>query len=438
MTDDHAKKLSAAMAECARLQEENKRLKKLLGIPADGDPLQHEEDTCRVTNSSPTKEKIALFRSLFSGREDVYPVRWEGKNGRSGYSPACSIEWDRALCGKPKVKCGECENRKFLPVTDKVIHDHLAGRHTIGVYPLLSDETCRFLAADFDKANWQDDISAFLETCSERGVSAALERSRSGEGGHVWIFFENPVSASSARKLGCAILTRAMEKRYQIDFDSYDRLFPSQDTMPKGGFGNLIALPLQRDPRDNGNTIFIDKDFRPYPDQWRLLSTLKKVCPEEVETIVREAAGAGKIIGVSMSLTEGDSEEDPWTLPPSGGKAEAPIEGPLPEAVRVIRGNLIYIEKDGLTPAMLNRLMRIAAFQNPEFYKAQAMPISWRGTLQQYAGRLHRLHENKRVVRIYDYVDANVPMLMRMYEKRLKGYRAMGYSVQESFPKTEL
>src|SRR5688500_17019853 len=139
-----------------------------------------------------------------------------------------------------------------------VIQDHLTGKLTVGVYPLLIDETCWFLAADFDKTTWQDDVHTFLQTCSEWNVPAALERSRSGRGGHVWIFFEAPLPASLARKLGAAILTQTMERRHQLGLDSYDRFFPSQDTMPKGGFGNLIALPLQHMPRGYGNSVFLD------------------------------------------------------------------------------------------------------------------------------------------------------------------------------------
>ncbi|MFZ5645375.1 MAG: TOTE conflict system archaeo-eukaryotic primase domain-containing protein [Bacillota bacterium] len=185
-------------------------------------------------------------------------VRWEGKDGKTGYSPACGNEWKRGVCGKPQVKCATCENRDLLPVTDQVIYNHLAGNHIIGVYPLMPDETCWFIAADFDKKTWQEDSGAYLEACREMGVTAALERSRSGNGGHVWVFFEHPISASLARKLGCAVLTRTMEKRHQIGLDSYDRFFPNQDTLPKGGFGNLIALPLQRSSREKGNSIFLE------------------------------------------------------------------------------------------------------------------------------------------------------------------------------------
>ena len=204
--------------------------------------------------------------------------------GKAGYSPACANEWNRTFCGKPKVKCADCENRKLIPVTDEVIQNHLLGKSTIGIYPLRPDETCLLLAVDFDKKSWREDAGTYLETCKEMGIPAALERSRSGNGGHIWIFFDSPIQASLARKLGCTILTRAMERRHQIELDSYDRFFPNQDTMPKGGFGNLIALPLQRGPREKGNSVFINADFEAYPDQWEFLSSIKRFHPDEVES----------------------------------------------------------------------------------------------------------------------------------------------------------
>lgn len=386
-SEDLQIQLQKALAECASLREENRKLKKLLGLSSgkivpppkliiSEPPSPYTATNNIVTNHSPVEEQIALFRSLFRGREDVYPVRWEGKYGNSGYSPACANEWKRPLCGKPKTKCADCESRDLLPVTDEVIRGHLIGEHIIGVYPLLSDETCWFLAIDFDKKTWQEDVTAFLEVCREMGISAALERSRSGQGGHVWMFFDRPVQASMARKFGCTILTRAMEQRHQIGLDSYDRFFPSQDTLPKGGFGNLIALPLQFAPRKKGNSVFIDECLEAYPDQWRFLSTIKRIQWDNVESIVREASRNGAIINIRISLTDGETSEDPWTLPPSKKRTEKPIQGPFPQTVHLVQGNLIYIEKKGLPQAMLNRLIRIAAFQNPDFYRAQAMRLS--------------------------------------------------------------
>jgi hypothetical protein len=232
-----------------------------------------------VNNQSSPEAKIALFRGLFRGRDDVYPRRFESrKTGKSGYSPACANEWVRGLCDKRSVKCAQCSNRRFLPVTDDVVRWHLSGRDqadrdfVMGIYPMLQDETCYFLAADFDKESWQEDVGAFLETCRQMNVPAALERSRGGNGGHIWLFFDQAIPAGLARKRGSHILTETMERRPDIGLDSYDRFFPNQDTLPRGGFGNLIALPLQRRPRERGTAPFSTKSSPPIPtngNSWR-------------------------------------------------------------------------------------------------------------------------------------------------------------------------
>ena len=333
-----------------------------------------------VDKGERARRRIALFRGLFRGREDVFARRWENPKGESGYSPADIKDWKAINRSRPEERKRVAQQtRKFLPMTDAVIESHLLGNETVGVYPLLVDETCWFLAADFDKKTWEYDALAFLETCNALGVSASLERSRSGKGGHVWIFFERPLPAITARKLGCVILTRTMERRHQVGLDSYDRFFPNQDTMPKGGFGNLIALPLQFAPRKAGNSVFIDSNFHPYADQWLFLSMIRRVAVDAAEEIVARAQRKGDLIGVRMSSVDETDEEgtlDPWTLPPSRKRQERPIEGPLPKTVQVVRANLVYVEKKDLPPAMLNRLLRLAAFQNPEFYKAQAMRLS--------------------------------------------------------------
>lgn len=201
--------------------------------------LAHESET--KSTFLTTEEKVALFRRLFRGRTDVYPVRWESKAGKSGYSPACANEWHPGICAKPSIKCADCSKRSLIPISEQTIFDHLAGNHTIGVYPLLSDDTCHFLAVDFDKAEWQEDARAFVQSCRELGVPVALEISRSGNGAHAWIFFSSTVPARDARRLGTAIISYTCNRTRQLELGSYDRLFPNQDTMPKGGFGNLAA-----------------------------------------------------------------------------------------------------------------------------------------------------------------------------------------------------
>jgi superfamily II DNA or RNA helicase len=326
-----------------------------------------------VTNASSPLAKVTLFASLFHGREDVFPRRWDNiKTGKTGYAPACANEWAPRICGKPKVKCGDCLNRAFLPVTDEVLDGHLRGRHTIGVYPMLADETCWFLAADFDKTTWREDAAAFLQTCAARRVPAALERSRSGNGGHVWIFFAEPIPASLARQLGAHLVTETMERNPDIGFASYDRFFPSQDNMPSGGFGNLIALPLQHAPRLAGNSVFVDRNFEPHADQWAFLSALRRMTLAEVTAIAEEATRQGRVVGLRLPLDD-DEEEEPWAAPPSRRKPEPPIAGPLPETIEAVMADQIYIPREGLPAGLVNRLVRLAAFQNPAFYNAQAM-----------------------------------------------------------------
>ena len=332
-----------------------------------------------VTNRSPTRDKIALFRALFRGREDVYARRWENDGkGTAGYAPVCANEWRRGLCDKPRVRCGACPNQAFLPVADEAIDGHLRGRHTLGVYPMLADDTCRFLAADFDKVTWQRDAGAYLDACRAKGIPAALERSRSGNGAHVWFFFEEPMAASLARRFGAHLLTEAMERNPDMGFHSYDRFFPSQDTLPQDGFGNLVALPLQGVPRENGNSVFLDADFEPWPDQWAFLSGLRRLGGAEIAAVVDEADRQGRIVGLRLPL--GDEDEEPWTAPPSRRRPLPAIAGALPERICAVLGDQLYVAREGLPPGLVNRLARLAAFQNPAFYVAQAMRRSTFGT----------------------------------------------------------
>lgn len=326
-----------------------------------------------INQSSPTVDKIQLFMSLFCGRNDVYAQRWQNKSGQSGYSPVCENLWLPGVCYKPKIKCSKCQNKKYAPLTESVIDKHLRGAIVAGIYPLSQEETCFFLAIDFDKEGWKEDISEITMTCAQFDIPCTVERSRSGNGGHVWFFFADEISAPLARQFGTLLLTYSMDKRHEISFKSYDRLFPNQDTMPKGGLGNLIALPLQKQARYNDHSLFVDKNFKPYPDQWSFLNDIKKLTEKELQGYISKLASNftskyGNDLG-DLKNIETDKNK-PWI------KKSIPLEQQdFPKSIEIVKASLLYVEKAGLSQKALNALKRFAAFQNPEFYKKQAMRL---------------------------------------------------------------
>ncbi|MGB5644196.1 MAG: restriction endonuclease subunit R, partial [Gammaproteobacteria bacterium] len=373
----------AQLAELAHKQNESRQrlaaLRAELATMESAPAVPPAQATQPGIDSPTTVEaKISLFSKLFRGRDDVYPKLWMStKTGRKGYSPACGNEWVRGVCEKPRVKCSECPNQAFVPLSDQIVLDHLKGRHTIGVYPLLKDETCWFLAADFDKTSWLDDVAAFIDTCHAIGIPAAVERSRSGNGAHVWFFFGSPIPAVSARRMGCYLITETMSRRHQLAMSSYDRLFPNQDTLPRGGFGNLIALPLQYEPRQAGNSVFLDDNFQPYPDQWAYIASLRRIPASTVESIAREATRHGNIVGVRSSfVNEIETDDAPWERPPSGRPEKVQMTEPVPNKVHAVLAQRLFVDKTNLPSPLLNQIKRLAAFQNPEFYKKQSMRLS--------------------------------------------------------------
>lgn len=320
-----------------------------------------------ITKYSPGHEKIVLFMSLFKGRTDVYAKKWHNKNGMTGYSPVCLNEWMPGLCHKPLEKCSKCTNQAYDKLSASVIEKHLTGERIIGIYPMTLDETCHFLAIDFDNDGWKKDVTVIRQICSELNIPVAVERSQSGNGCHIWLFFQQKLPAALARRFGTSLLTYGMNRRHEISFGSYDRLFPNQDTMPKGGLGNLIALPLQKTARKNNNTVFIDENLEPYPDQWQFLSNMQRMTQEDLKMLITQL-NQGNELGM---LKEDTLESKPWQR-----RSTDLNKQDFPETVKIVKSGMLYIEKKGLSQKALNTLKRYAAFQNPEFYKAQAMRLS--------------------------------------------------------------
>ncbi|MCQ2479351.1 MAG: DEAD/DEAH box helicase family protein [Clostridia bacterium] len=362
-----------------KLKKENAELKaeiaRLSGTVVSENSCEGEvvcPQNAAVDKFSSSQEKINLFRSLFVGREDVFAKRWHSKTtGKSGYQPVCGNEWDEILCDKRKYKCSTCPNRKLLPLSDKDIFNHLAGkdeygRDIVGIYPMLSDETCNFCCTDFDDEGYEEAAKAFYSVCAEYDIPAYIERSRSGSGAHIWIFFSSPVKAKTARQFVSSVLTAAMERCSRIAFSSYDRMFPNQDNMPSGGFGNLIALPLQGKVRKNGNSVFVNTDFVPYKDQWAFLSSVRRVNEDLINDIISKLCKKNEL-GILMS----ESEEKPWhTVQKSVSAFDFPRE------LKITISNMIYIPKEKLKSTAINSIKRLAAFKNPDFYRTQAMRMS--------------------------------------------------------------
>ena len=350
-----------------------------------------------VTMGSAAEEKVALFRRLFRGREDVFARRFERKkSGKSGYQRMCGNEWIRGVCRKPKVKCAVCPQRAFIPVSDRAVFWYLRGKDdagrpfTMGIYPMLPDETVRFAAIDFDKTTWQHDATEVRDAARGLGFPPLVERSRSGNGAHLWFFFDSPVPARDARDFVSRFLAVALEKSPGIGLDSYDRIFPNQDTMPKGGFGNLIALPLQGGPRKAGNSVFVDDAFAPFPDPWAVLSAVEPIPAARMAEEAAKARGKYGTLLVPAFLADTEKAGDPmhpWSLfapevtvaesTETGGRSAKVIAHGEP--LEIVLSNRVYMDATKLPPPLLGRLVRLAAFANPEFSAAQRMRLSVHG-----------------------------------------------------------
>jgi len=355
-------------------KERNALLQELAALPVDLESLQLPPILgSAILESTPTtsEERIDLFTRLFRCREDVFPKLWENRSkGTKGYSPACQVEWVHGVCEKPKIKCSECHNRVFIPLDQTIIRLHLEGSITIGSYAIRQDDTCTFLAADFDKEQWQQDVTAYKEASEKLGIEPYIERSRSGNGGHAWIFFKEPIPARLARQLGTILLSHAIGERHRLSFESYDRFFPNQDTIPKGGFGNLIALPLQRKPRKAGNSVFVDDHFNPWPDQWEFLS---KVC------LLSNTEVINFINAYSRTAPKATLPESP---DPEIAQAERLISsdaasiGSYIGEISIVLSNHIEIPLTGIPSRLIAAYKRIATFANPKFFELQRLRFS--------------------------------------------------------------
>ena len=348
-----------------KLEKENKELKeKLYG-------KIEEKDLPKEAKDISNEEKVKIFMEVFKGRTDLYAKRWaSNKTGKSGYSPVCKNEFSVYKCDKPRVKCSECPYRELLPLTEDIILKHLKGEITVGIYPLLPGNLCNFLAIDFDKKTYEKDVSAFWSICDELDIPVYVERSRSGNGAHVWIFFEESIPARIARKMGNILLTKTMEK-VSLNLNSYDRILPNQDTMPKGGFGNLIALPFQGNSSKNGNTVFVDKYFEPLKNQLEILANIKRLKSDDVYKFVDKFK--------EDDFKEPEIEEIADDDIPKKDNIKDIV---FTNNVECIFDNQIYIKKLKLLPNEISYLKRLASFTNPKFYELQKlrMPIFYKTT----------------------------------------------------------
>ena len=338
-----------------------------------------------IDKISSNAEKVTFFRSLFSGRDDVFAKRYDNaKTGKKGYSPYCENQWVRGLCGLMHgVKCSNCSNRKLKPVSDEVIRWHLRGRDggqkpfEMGAYPMAKDETVSFAVIDFDESSWRRDALCVVRKIRELALPIALERSRSGKGAHIWFFFEERISARMVRAALFYIITLTLEAHPEISLDSYDRIIPNQATLPKGGFGNLIALPLQFEARKLGNSCFVNDDWVPYDDQWAFLSSVRRLAKTEIATLVARAKTENRSL-VEIGNAARD-EEKPWTFFLPLWSTLTPADCPTQiseKPIEVVLANRVYVSQEGLSDELRSRLIRSASFTNPEFYEAERMRFS--------------------------------------------------------------
>lgn len=372
--------------------------------------LFEDNQGARIKEEPITKQRIQFFYNLFQGRRDVYSKRSgkvNKKTGKHGYYTQCWNFWKYGLCPKRNntgFNCGECGNQRYKELTDEAIFEHLKGDQTdasdvIGMYPMFPDETINFLVFDFDchddsrsgddyanlDSEWIAEVNAFRKICESNDIPVLVERSRSGKGAHIWIFFDKPILAANARRFGSALLTKGAESVNMRKFDYYDRMIPAQDHIPinsktgKPGLGNLIALPLQGKVLKDGNSAFIDENWNAYPYQWECLKNIKRISGDFVELKIREWCSDG-ILGILNTESDDDTDESndkkskPWDK-----KTILFSKDDVSSEVEIIIADKVYIKTQGMKPRMQNAIRRMAAFSNPDFYKKSSMGFSTKG-----------------------------------------------------------
>ena len=388
------------------LEKENQYLKKLLtdaGISyfeqeIDGGSNEYDPNQgSRIIPREITETDAKVFFSMFWGRTDVYSKRTIKKStGEANYYTQCYNFWKNGcprITGS-KIKCQDCQRQAYKELKKEQIIDHLRGNSedatdVIGVFPLLTDDTCRFIVFDFDNhekdaekndfANtddlWKEEVDSLRRICDINGIDALVERSRSGRGAHLWIFFQKPIEAELARKFGNALLNKGAESVNLKSFRFYDRMLPMQNHLPAGGLGNLIALPLQGQALKEGNSAFIDEHWNAYPDQWEVLLNKKKLSKEFIEDKIQEWTEENSYtvadgIAVNGNDIFEDNSEKPWDRTKHFQKGD--VDGTL----HIILSNGVYVNAVNLQPRIQNQIRRMAAFSNPVFYKNQAMGLS--------------------------------------------------------------
>lgn len=328
-----------------------------------------------VTSASPARDKLELFRNLFTGRKDVHAHGYRRKDGGIGYTPACANEWKPGICPKAnhhRIKCAECRSRTFLELNDAAIIAHFKGsddrlRDVIGQYILDKDCNTNVLVIDFDKADWKEATNAIRLVVKNHGINAAVERSRSGNGAHIWFFFLEPINAKTARDFGSCLIAEAAALNKTITFEAFDRMIPAQSTIPEGGFGNLIALPFQGKAQREGNSVFVDERFEPFPDQWLYLSQIQLISRATVDRLIEDAKN--KPLGIATAAATNKTRRN--VQKPRKRLPLTPRD--FPSNLLVTQADMLYIPEKSLSPAAQMEIRRLATFANPEFFRAQSM-----------------------------------------------------------------